>query len=119
MLVVDDDPDMRAFVRLALEAVGHEVRESADGAAALAELAGWRADLVLLDLMMPGMDGWAFRERQRTAPGLADIPVILMTANRSLTAATAVLEQAGALAKPLDLARLYDLLEHCTAARAA
>jgi CheY-like chemotaxis protein len=119
VLVVDDDPDIRAFLQLALGAVGYDVRDAADGAAALAVLEGWRADAVLLDLMMPGCDGWEFRRRQRATPALADIPVILMTANRDLASAAAVLEPSGSLAKPFDVARLYELVGRCVAARAA
>lgn len=60
ILVVDDDPAMRALIRLVLEAEGHDVDEAPSGEGALTRVAMDPPDLILLDLMMPGMDGWRF-----------------------------------------------------------
>ena len=113
-LVVDDDPSIRGFVQYALEDEGFEVGCAANGAEALDTLATWHADVVLLDLMMPVMDGWEFRRRQLEDPSLGSIHVIVMSANRCLPAAEAVLSPCAMLAKPFDL---MDLLRH--AARCA
>jgi DNA-binding response OmpR family regulator len=77
ILVVDDDTDIRALLRELLERRGFSVSEAADGRQALQELYGRRPDLVLLDVGMPGMDGWTTLERIRE---LSDVPVVMLTA---------------------------------------
>ncbi|HKY11849.1 MAG TPA: response regulator transcription factor [Gaiellaceae bacterium] len=77
ILVVDDDTDIRALLRELLERRGFSVAEAADGRQALQELYGGRPDLVLLDVGMPGMDGWTTLERIRE---LSDVPVVMLTA---------------------------------------
>src|ERR687897_3806018 len=77
ILVVDDDADIRALLRELLERRGFSVTEAADGRQALQELYGRRPDLVLLDVGMPGMDGWTTLERIRE---LSDVPVVMLTA---------------------------------------
>jgi PAS domain S-box-containing protein len=85
VLVVDDEPDMRELSRRALEAEGLEVREAADGQEALEVIARRRPGLILLDLMMPVMDGFEFLLRLRQDPVNADLPVVVVTA-KDLTA---------------------------------
>ena len=80
ILVVDDDPDARARLRNALERDGWAVREAQDGRAALAEVARAVPQLILLDLTMPVMDGFAFLHELRLRPGCADVPVVVLTA---------------------------------------
>ncbi|RIL03947.1 MAG: hypothetical protein DCC71_14615 [Proteobacteria bacterium] len=80
VLVVDDDPTMRVLVAETLEPDGIEVAETPDGDAALALLHGRTPDLVLLDVEMPGLDGFGVCERIRRVPGGADLPVVMMTA---------------------------------------
>ena len=65
ILVVDDDADTRGLVRRLLERAGYAVREAEDGLAGLRELFAAAPDLVLLDVMMPGLDGWETLERIR------------------------------------------------------
>jgi len=77
ILVVDDDGDIRGLVRELLERRGFAVAEAADGKQALQELYAGRPDLVLLDVNMPGMDGWTTLERIRE---LSDVPVVMLTA---------------------------------------
>lgn len=80
VLVVDDEPEIRELCRVNLESEGFEVLEAADGAEALQVVRDHLPDVVFLDLMMPGIDGWdvlhALKEDDRTAR----IPVILLTA---------------------------------------
>jgi CheY-like chemotaxis protein len=105
ILVVDDDDDVRSLAALSLGKVGgHEVRTANSGEACLAELALWRPDVVVLDVMMPGMDGPTTLERIRDAPDTEDIPVVFLTASvvepdldRLRTA-----EVSGVLAKPFN-----------------
>ena len=80
ILVVDDDPVMREVLRSVLERAGHEVREAADGRAGLRDLYAATPDLVILDVEMPELDGWATLERIRD---LSDVPVLMLTARET------------------------------------
>lgn len=85
VLVVDDDSDLRETICDILEMNGHTTRLARNGEEALALLRREpNIELVLLDLMMPVMNGWAFRESQLAAPELARIPVVVMTAAADL-----------------------------------
>ncbi|MBC8009784.1 MAG: response regulator [Burkholderiales bacterium] len=79
-LVIDDLPDNRAMLRHALEREGWTVAEATDGHTGLAEVAAQKPALILLDLMMPGMDGFAFLRALRATPRNHDIPVVVVTA---------------------------------------
>lgn len=77
ILVVDDDDDIRGLVRALLERAGHEVADAPDGRAGLRELFAGAPDLVILDVAMPGLDGWETLERIRE---VSDVPVLMLTA---------------------------------------
>jgi DNA-binding response OmpR family regulator len=77
VLVIDDDGDIRALVAGLLERAGYEVNEASDGRDGLRAVFSDRPDLVLLDVTMPGLDGWATLERIRE---LTDVPVLMLTA---------------------------------------
>ena len=77
ILVVDDDGDIRGLLRALLERAGHEVVDAPDGRAGLRELYAGSPDLVILDVAMPGLDGWATLERIRE---VTDVPVLMLTA---------------------------------------
>jgi DNA-binding response OmpR family regulator len=77
VLVVDDDADIRGLVRELLERTGYVVAEATDGREGLRALHAWRPDLVILDVTMPTLDGWATLERIRD---LTDVPVLMLTA---------------------------------------
>ncbi|HKU56515.1 MAG TPA: response regulator transcription factor [Gaiellaceae bacterium] len=77
ILVVDDDDDIRGLLRALLERAGHEVVDAPDGRAGLRELYSGSPDLVILDVAMPGLDGWATLERIRE---VTDVPVLMLTA---------------------------------------
>jgi CheY-like chemotaxis protein len=82
ILVVDDEPDIRLFVQINLELDGHEVVLAGNGAEALAAIDERRPDLVLLDVMMPEVDGWAVLERLKASAEreVKEIPVLMLTA---------------------------------------
>lgn len=81
ILYVEDEPDIRAVGRLALEQVGgFEVELCGTGAEALERAAAWRPDLILLDVMLPGMDGPETLQRLRQQDATRDIPVVFMSA---------------------------------------
>ncbi len=77
ILVVDDDPDIRGLVRELLERAGAIVREAGDGREALKMLYDARPELIILDIAMPELDGWATLERVRD---MTDVPVLMLTA---------------------------------------
>ena len=108
VLVVDDDAMVRASVAEFLEDHGYRVVVASDGVEALKTLTeSPKPDLILLDLKMPNLDGWGFRDEQLKNPSLAAVPVIVVTAvsKASLDGVTAV------LCKPLRLPMLAKTIE--------
>jgi CheY-like chemotaxis protein len=116
VLVVDDDPSIQGFLAEALADEGYGVRTAGNGREALAILGEWLPDLILLDLMMPEMDGWDFRAAQRTMPAVASVPVIVLSATRDLAAKVQTLGAAEVFAKPFDLEKLLGTIERITGA---
>jgi DNA-binding response OmpR family regulator len=80
ILVVDDEPSVRAMVRDVLEEEGHVVLLAEDGYAGLRMAEQHRPDCVVLDVMMPGLDGHAVLQRLRGSVGGLDLPVVMLTA---------------------------------------
>jgi CheY-like chemotaxis protein len=118
VLVVDDDGDIRESLMEAFEEHGYRVLGARDGEDAFAKIrqAPVPPCLIVLDLMMPNMDGWTFREEQRRRPELAVIPVVVMSANRDVVAdrSSQDLEPVACLEKPLDVGTLLRIVqEHC------
>jgi CheY-like chemotaxis protein len=112
ILVVDDDADLREALVAGLEREGHQVIAATDGERAL-QLLRWGIvpDVIMLDLMMPVMDGWEFRRQQLTDPTLAPIPVIVVSADpeaRRLLGSPGV---RAVLAKPVDFETLLGALD--------
>ena len=106
VLVVEDDLDIRCFVTDALAWEGYEVQQATNGYEALAVLSEWRADVVLLDLMMPCCDGWMFRAEQLARVDLASIPVLVMSAAHDAQRETDKLQATAVIPKPFELDRL-------------
>lgn len=109
IIYVDDDDDLRDLVRMALAMDGSlETIAFASGAEALAAAPGLRPDLILLDVMMPGMDGPATMRGLQDHAHLADVPVVFITANTRPGEAERLLAlgAAGLIAKPFDAMRL-------------
>ncbi|HTV21951.1 MAG TPA: response regulator transcription factor [Polyangiaceae bacterium] len=117
ILVVEDDADIRESVVEILEDEGHTVTAAADGREALDQLlsASPRPDLILLDLMMPVMSGYQFREEQLKVPSLASIPVLIVTADVNARAKVDSLKAAGFVQKPLKIQPLLDLIDQLLA----
>jgi two-component system, chemotaxis family, chemotaxis protein CheY len=80
VLIVEDDDDVREFMQLLVASCGYETMTARDGEEALVRMRQRRPCLVLLDLQMPRMDGWEFRERQLQDLSLRHIPVVCVTA---------------------------------------
>lgn len=81
LLLVDDDDALRRILALLLSRAGHTVVEAADGESALADAAQETFDLIVADVMMPGLDGYALTRRLRAQPATRATPVLLMTAS--------------------------------------
>jgi len=105
-LIIDDDPDIREAVTEVLSIEGHEVVTACDGEQGLVRCRLVRPDLVLLDLMMPGMNGWDFRKAQLRDPAIASIPVVVVSA----VARSQDLPADGFLQKPFSLDELLALV---------
>jgi CheY-like chemotaxis protein len=118
VLVVEDDVGIRSFLADLLGDEGYQVREAEDGRAALPVLEAWRPDLIVLDLMMPNLDGFGFRAAQREQPETREIPVVVVTARQKLGAAElAELAPAAVLAKPFDAAALLGTIAEIVSRR--
>ena len=104
VLVVDDIEDNREVLRRRLERQGHAVECAASGADAIAMLGAQAFDLVLLDVMMPGMDGYAVLERLKASPETRDIPVIMISALDDIASVVRCIERGAEdyLPKPFD-----------------
>lgn len=90
VMVIDDEQDVRESVAEMLLASGYRVLTAEDGSVALEKMRkGARPDVILLDLVMPVMNGWQFREEQSRDPQLGAIPVVVVTANREVREITA------------------------------
>lgn len=110
VLLVEDDPTIRVVLHQALEDEGYEVRQAADGRSALIELDGWLPDVIILDLMMPGMDGWSFRAEQRSQNLAVDVPIIILSASRRIDDVSD-LGAAEVIAKPFELDAILGAIE--------
>jgi CheY-like chemotaxis protein len=108
ILVVDDDPLIRSTLTEALSDEGYHTIPAEHGRAALAAMEQCRPDLILLDLMMPELDGIGFRREQRRRPHLRDIPVVVLSASQRLWLDAAMLAPAAVLEKPFGLDALLD-----------
>jgi two-component system alkaline phosphatase synthesis response regulator PhoP len=80
VLVIDDEAPIRLLCRVNLEAEGMQVLEASDGPTGLEEARSERPDVILLDVMMPALDGWRVAERLVDDPSTQDIPIIFLTA---------------------------------------
>ena len=108
ILVVEDDAGLRETLAEVLADDGHEVRVAEDGEAALEALHEWVPELIVLDLMMPRMNGYAFRQAQRELSGMVATKVLLLSAANGVAAAAEQIQADAWLVKPFGL---YEVLE--------
>ena len=119
VLVVEDDAAIARLLNLQLTTEGYEVRSALDGAAALESIASAVPDVVLLDVMMPDMDGWAVLRRVRSDVATAHLPVVMLT-SRVMPADEIRGRNLGAdayVTKPYQLEMLLETLRQVLAAR--
>jgi len=113
ILVVEDDTSIRDMLTDVLEDEGYQVIPTANGREALVQLRERRPPphLILLDLMLPHMDGWDFCEARQRDPHLADIPVVIVSASSHIKQPQLSCDIAACLAKPFELDTLLDIVE--------
>ena len=114
ILVVDDDPDILQTLGLCLSTEGYRVLMAANGREALDLLERERPSVILLDLMMPVMDGWQF-VAELDSRGRRDVPLLILSADRSVQGHAQKLKASGHLAKPFDLDELLGKVQQLTA----
>ena len=104
VLIVDDDAGLREFVRISLEAEGYEVREAASAKEGLEVLDRDSPDLVLLDVMMPQVDGWEMLRQVQERHGVGAFPVIMFSGKADARSATEAASRGaqGFIGKPFD-----------------
>ena len=112
VLVIDDEPPIRLLCRVNLEAEGMQVLEAGDGPAGLEEARSSNPDVILLDVMMPGLDGWAVAERLVEDASTKDIPIVFLTARAELRDRARGLELGGVdyVTKPFNPVELASLV---------
>ncbi len=114
ILIVDDETDIRFVIRKMLEREGYEVIEAASGEDALDSLKETTPDLILLDVMMPGIDGWVTCEKIKSKDETKKIPVVMLTAKTADEDKIKALEECGAewhVSKPIDRAKFIDTVK--------
>ena len=111
VLLVDDDPEILEATGQVLREWGYTVDEAADGPTALSLARKSRPDLVLVDLMMPVMDGWTLIRRMREEKVATDVPLVVFSADRDARDRARDLDAAAALRKPFELEELQDVVE--------
>jgi CheY-like chemotaxis protein len=113
VLLVDDQDEVRQLTARVLKVNGYDVIEALDGGDALSSLCRYAPDLVILDLNMPLVDGWQFREEQQRLADerLAAIPVLLMTGEEDAADHAAKLQAVGLVKKPFEVAHFLRAVE--------
>lgn len=110
VLIIDDDEGIREVLAALVAIEDCEARTAGDGDSALAVLRSWQPDLILLDVVMPGMDGPAFVLAYRETPG-PHAPIVLLTGNEDRGDLVAELGVAGSLPKPFSVEALQQILD--------
>jgi CheY-like chemotaxis protein len=119
ILVVEDDAAIRGLVSEVLREDGYDVSEASNGLEALEAVSERRPDLIVLDLMMPVMDGWTFVEECRRSRRCEQVPIVVTSASHDLPRTAERLRSFGVrtcLAKPFDVDGLLALVERYVAA---
>ena len=117
VLVIEDEPDLRALMALVLEERGYSVLTACDGCQGLELLGSNRPDVILLDMKMPVMDGWEFARRYR-ATYEDRAPIVVLTAAEDPRARADEIGAAKALGKPVELDTLFATIEDATSGAA-
>jgi CheY-like chemotaxis protein len=115
VLVVEDDPSIREVITDVLEDKGFRVLPAANGSDALRQLDSVRPDVVVLDLLMPVMHGWAFMESYLEKTGGSPIPIVVVSVNPALPRSYNRLGVTSVVSKPFNVDRLAQAVEQASA----
>jgi DNA-binding response OmpR family regulator len=117
VLVIDDEAPIRLLCRVNLEAEGMEVLEAADGPSGLEKARAERPDVILLDVMMPGLDGWRVAEELLDDERTGQIPIVFLTARAELRDRARGIDLGGVdyVTKPFNPVELAPLVRDLTA----
>jgi CheY-like chemotaxis protein len=114
VLIVEDDAATRDALSIILEDEGFRVTTAANGREAIDLLQGsYRPNVILLDLMMPVMDGWQFRAAQKQLPAAESIPVVVLSADGNIRQKASAIGAANYLQKPVEIDDLLQALQGC------
>jgi len=115
VLIVEDAKDIRDSISASLSMIGIKSVHASHGQEALDLLSKMDPPaLILLDIMMPVMDGWEFREHQQKDARIADVPVVVLTADGSAKEKAIKMGASLGVKKPLDLSTLFGIVKaHC------
>jgi CheY-like chemotaxis protein len=112
VMIVDDDNDIRDAISQILEYEGYEVLQASNGQEGIDRLRDQqKPGLILLDLMMPVMNGWQFRTELQSNPILKEIPVVILSADGNIQQKSENIGVAGYLKKPIQLDTLLDTVK--------
>ena len=116
VLIIDDDQGISTAMSVRLRAAGYELIQASTGEAGLVEAAIHRPDAILLDIRMPGIDGYEVCHRLKATPELAEIPVIFVSANATETTRQKAFEVGGFgfIAKPYEPKDVLDAIQSAT-----
>jgi DNA-binding response OmpR family regulator len=119
ILVVDDDQVIQQLLKVNLELEGYEVEVASDGEEALQSFGAFQPNLVLLDIMMPKLDGWEVSRRLKDRPGAGAVPIVLLSARAqdSDVKRGSEIGVAAYVTKPFDPIALLDLVADLLARR--
>ncbi len=109
IMLVDDEPDITTVIKASLEKEGFEVACCGDGRKAWEDICAFKPDLIVLDVMLPGVDGWSLQKRLAEEPATQGLPVIVITALEPAKALFSKAPQVAAfLSKPFDPKELLE-----------
>ena len=120
VLVVEDDPDIGVMLERRLASEGLSIRRASDGAEALRAAMASPPDVIVLDLMLPGMDGYKMARILRQQPGCADVPIVVVSALAHRDNRKRATKEAGAaayLTKPFDFREMVEAVRKAAASR--
>lgn len=110
VLVIDDEGDLIDIIKMRLEKAGFEVESALDGPLGIEKTTNFKPDFILLDVSMPGMDGWDVCEQLKINPVTKDIKIIILTATRNLKRAKDV-QADRVILKPFNYEEILDVLK--------